>query len=563
MCTRLTAVAGRSLDDDRCLAILARFGNNADRSAFINTQRSGDWTPASAAPEKQTTAIEGDWLARSEPVPSGYLATRSNGRQAYQIKMPHATAAIEAGRRQLPILLDNDQKRQVGVVEINRVGEASARFSQSTEGRTAEAQFVESSEGLSVAFLKRGNSAPVPAAVSLQTVNVGRNSGEITMSDAAEMLALGERHHRADLAHTAIRDGKTIDQFRNELLELLGQDRPLDSYWPDQTPRNFSLTRLIHAEVTNDWSNAGFEREMCQEARRNYAGKARGLVVPAMAIVGRASMTMGGTAVGTVGEVLMGDAYIDALRPASAVLAAGATMFTGLGSNVAIPKNTGDVTAAWVAEGGAIGESDIDVATIDLTPKMIAGRASFTRHLLATSTPQIDELVKRGLIAQITSAIDKAALEGSGTAPVPRGVANTSGVNALTAAGATLTWAEALEAMADVAAANLDSSMGTWIMHPLDAAKIAKTSVDAGSGRFVLENGTIAGRRVIESAQATEGSVYFGVWQHAYIGMWQGLDLVIDPYTNASTGIVNIVASQLADVAVAHPTAFTVVTLGA
>lgn len=193
---------------------------------------------------------------------------------------------------------------------------------------------------------------------------------------------------------------------------------------------------------------------------------------------------------------------------------------------------------------------------------MIAGRASFTRHLLATSTPQIDELVRRGLIAQITSAIDKAALEGSGTAPVPRGVANTSGVNALTTAGATLTWAEALEAMADVAAANLDSSTGTWIVHPLDAAKIAKTSVDAGSGRFVLENGTIAGRRVIESAQATEGKIYFGVWQHAYIGMWQGLDLVIDPYTNASTGIVNIVASQLADVAVAHPAAFTKVTLG-
>lgn len=117
--------------------------------------------------------------------------------------------------------------------------------------------------------------------------------------------------------------------------------------------------------------------------------------------------------------------------------------------------------------------------------------------------------------------------------------------------------------MADVAAANLDSSSGVWIMHPLDAAKVAQTSVDSGSGRFVLENGTIGGRRVIESSHATEGQLYFGLWQHAYIGMWSGLDLIIDPYTNASTGVVNIVASQLADVAVAHPTAFTAVTLGA
>lgn len=76
-----------------------------------------------------------------------------------------------------------------------------------------------------------------------------------------------------------------------------------------------------------------------------------------------------------------------------------------------------------------------------------------------------------------------------------------------------------------------------------------------------MENGIIAGRRVIESTHATQGSLYFGLFEHAYIGMWSGLDLIIDPYTNGSTGTVNIYAHQLADVAVAYPQAFTVVTL--
>lgn len=52
--------------------------------------------------------------------------------------------------------------------------------------------------------------------------------------------------------------------------------------------------------------------------------------------------------------------------------------------------------------------------------------------------------------------------------------------------------------------------------------------------------------------------------QHAHFRGYNAfLVIIMNPYTSASTGIVNIVASQLADVAVAHPTAFTVVTLGA
>ena len=562
MCSRVWPITPKRLDDGRCQEILSRWGNEIDRAHFA--ARDAEPFPDFMPSAKQTTAVVGDWLAMLESIPSGYRAVRSEGRNSYHIQLPQGQAAMEAGRRQLPVLINADTRRQVGVCIAQDNGSALIRFSRSAEGVEAENGFARGEVAGELAFLSQGNAAPVPAALSLRTVSSDSNQEATKMSDHLEIVALGARHNQAALANSAVTEGKSLEQFRSELLDVIGNTLPISApaYHAPQERRDFSLTRLIHAEVTNDWSNAGFEREMCQEAARSYHGKARGLVMPAAALSTRASMTMGGTAAGAVGEMLMGDAYIDALRPASSVMAAGATMFPGLGSNVAIPKNTGDVTASWVAEGGAIAESDIDVATIDLTPKMIAGRASFTRHLLATSTPKIDELVRRGLTQQIANAIDLAALKGSGTPPVPRGVANTVGVNALTTAGATLTWAEALEAMADVAAANLDSSSGVWIMHPLDAAKVAKTSVDSGSGRFVLENGTIAGRRVIESSHATEGVFYFGLWQHAYIGLWQGVDLIIDPYTNASTGVVNIVASQLADVAVAHPTAFTVVTLG-
>jgi hypothetical protein len=68
---------------------------------------------------------------------------------------------------------------------------------------------------------------------------------------------------------------------------------------------------------------------------------------------------------------------------------------------------------------------------------------------------------------------------------------------------------------------------------------------------------------VIESTHATAGTAYVGLFEHCLIGMWGGIDLVVDPYTNGSTGVVNIYAYQLADIAVRHPGAFSKVTLTA
>ena len=328
--------------------------------------------------------------------------------------------------------------------------------------------------------------------------------------------------------------------------------------------RTFSLSNAIRAELNGDWSEAGYEREMCEEARRNYAGSAKGLVIPTEEIFTRAVMTTSGDVSGAIGTKLHGDKYIDIARPTSSVMAAGATMLEGLNQNVAIPKLNSDTSASFVAENGAISDDDLDVDQISMQPRLCAGTASFTRHVLETSSPKIDELVRFGLEKQIMNRIDSTALNGDGSGANPTGVANTTGINTKTTTGSsTMTHAESLEIIAAVAANNLDTAGGVFIIHPNDAATIGATSKDSGSGTFVYENGRIAGRRVIESTHATEGECFFGVFQHLYIGMFGGLDLVIDPYSSARNGVVEITASQLVDVAVAYEKAFNKVTLTA
>lgn len=53
--------------------------------------------------------------------------------------------------------------------------------------------------------------------------------------------------------------------------------------------------------------------------------------------------------------------------------------------------------------------------------------------------------------------------------------------------------------------------------------------------------------------QATAGDVFYGYWPDLLIGMWGGLDILVDPYTNSLSGTVRVAAFQSIDVAVRHP----------
>jgi HK97 family phage major capsid protein len=256
------------------------------------------------------------------------------------------------------------------------------------------------------------------------------------------------------------------------------------------------------------------------------------------------------------------DLYIDSLQPQSAVMAAGATILSGLGKAVSIPKGTGDLTATFVAEGSAISKNNLSVGTLSLSPKRVSSTASFALEALTQSDPSIDNLVRNELTRKIAKAIDDAALEGSGSGANPTGISNTSGINVLTTTGSsTMTRPEALTALAKLEDDNIDSSGSVLIMHPTNYAVIAATAVDSGSGRFVIDNGTILGRRVIQSTLCTAGTVYLGQFRECIVAQFGGVDLVIDTYSEARLAKGLITQHQMVDVGVRHAQAFCKITL--
>lgn len=580
-----------------------------------------------AAPQLEHRAFALDARAINEEARTVNIAVsselpveRSFGREI----LVHEEGAIDLGflsSGRAPLLLDHDMERQIGVIESvelsgDRVMRAKVRFGRSALAQEVFQDVVDGIRGnVSVgyrvnkmersttdkdAYLVRSWSPLEVSVVSIPadpSVGVGRSAAalepkptvepsikkEAKMADevnldavraeaaaaaarnAADIVALGARHNKRDLAEAALRDGKTIEQFRGELLDVIGST-PMantDVGLSKKEIRQFSVTRAI-AALMNPGDRklreaAAFEFEASEAAAQRYGRSAQGIMVPTDVLgvwVKRDLNTSDDNEI--VATNLMAGSFIDVLRNSASVMAAGARMMPGLVGNVAIPKKATASAGGWIStEGGASSESEPTFAQVTLSPKTVGAYTDMTRQAILQSTPAIEALVRDDLTQALALAIDKGALEGTAADGQPRGILNTVGVNKPTNfAAAVPTFAEMVALETALAEDNALLGNLAYITDAATYGGLKTKSKDSGSGMFVLENGEANGYRVIRSQQCTAGNVYFGNFSDLLIGMWGGLDLTVDPYTSSNTGTVRIVALQSVDVAVRHAVSF-------
>ena len=384
--------------------------------------------------------------------------------------------------------------------------------------------------------------------------------------NAAQIVELGARHSRSDLAQKAIADGKSIEEFRGELLEVIGSERALEAQDVGMTNnevKRFSLVRAIHALANptdrNAQEAASFEFECSRAASDQYGRAAQGIMLPAEVLRNWKRDLNSADEAALFTDDFRGGDFIDVLRNSSSVMQAGARMLGGLSGDVKIPKKTAAASAAWIAsEGGVASESEMTVGQVSMSPKTLGAFTDITRQLLIQSSLDVEALVRDDLAQSIALAIDLAGLEGSGASGQPTGILSTSGVNTVTAfAAANPTFAEVVTLETAVAEDNALLGNLAYIMPAAMYGALKTTEKAASTAQFVVEpGGTINGYRAIVSNQGTAGNLYFGNFADLLVGMFGGLDIVVDPYTNSTSGTIRVVALQSIDVAVRHAVSF-------
>ncbi len=434
--------------------------------------------------EKRTVKIA---ISSEEPV------SRSFGNEVLE----HSAEAIDlsflaSGRA--PLLLDHDPEKQIGVIEsVDLDGSArrlraTVRFGKGALAREAFDDVLDGiraniSVGYSISKMQKDSRdgetyiakswrpmeaslVSIPADV---TVGVGRSSEQPkkpeivtyvedkTMSEvdivaveanarqsaqknAAQILELGSKHNRSDLAQKAISEGRSIEEFRGELLDVIGSTRALEEKeigLNKQERQQFSLVRAINAMANptdrRAQEAAAFEFE-CSEAAANEFGRAaQGIMLPTDVLRTWKRDLNSSDESDLFSDDYRGTDFIDVLRNASSVMQAGARTLNGLSGDVKIPKKTAASTAAFVnGEGTAAAESEMTIGNVSMAPKTLGAFTDVTRQLLIQSSLDVEALIRDDLAQSIATAIDKAGLEGSGASGNPEGILNTTGVNQVT-----------------------------------------------------------------------------------------------------------------------------------
>lgn len=322
--------------------------------------------------------------------------------------------------------------------------------------------------------------------------------------------------------------------------------------------RQVSVLKVLQASVEGR-ALSGVEAEYHAETERRTGRKAQGVFIPMAAIEQRVNTTASMPEI--VPTDYRADQFIQPLRNRLLARRLGVRVLSGLQGNVVIPKHGTGLSVGWVAENSAVPESDLNPASVTLSPKHAGGVTELSRQLIMQGSPDVEQLVRDDFAFIIAQAIDSALIKGGG-ANEPLGVLSTAGTQAGSLAA--LNWASVLAMKLKAETVNADAV--NWVMSPKAAAKFAGTEKSNGTGIYLMgDDGKIAGLPAYVTNQVPDvdvdsGYAILGDWSQVMLGIWSEIDLLVNPYAETAyrRGGVLVRAMSTVDVAVRHPEAFVV-----
>lgn len=370
-------------------------------------------------------------------------------------------------------------------------------------------------------------------------------------------------------------EGKAkFDALKSEITSL-EQDEQRAVFLEDQDRRSLgtvdkpraamesrvTLLEAVTAQVEQRAASGALGEYQAEMARTGVTAKHGGILVPSSLFEQRATMlTTGNTAV--TPEDYRPDQMIGLMRNALAVRALGARVLPNLRGDTVIPRQTGTGTAFWVAENGALTESNPTFDNVTLRPKHVGALSSVSRQLLQQSNPAIEQLLRDDMVAVVGLAIDRAMLHGLTASNEPNGILNTVGIQ--TANLATLTWAAIVGMFEKLSLENFTPN--AVLTHAKAATKLQTTLRDAVTGSdYLMQGGRINDTTTLVTNQLdakagtpAKGRVLVGDFSQLVIGEFSSAELLANPYAAGyyEKGAIQLRIMATMDMVIRNPKAF-------
>ena len=370
------------------------------------------------------------------------------------------------------------------------------------------------------------------------------------------------------------------NQIRNSEINIEIEQRELENRSAGalhaQATERFMLSRCIRnmmngrAQSESDAAILGHAAEQ-HRLSVSQTPDERGIVIP-MNLEKRAALTAGTEA---TTRVLIDEEQQEMLLPLQSALVlarAGARFMTGLQGDIYWPEMS-NANVFWEAENADAndGAPTFQKGTT-YKPLRLTAYVDISKQLLIQENASVETYVRQAIATAIAQKLEQTAFgKQKSQANTPTGLfVDTNLSNTVTG---DMDWAKivAMETEADTKNALYGNL--AYIMHPALIGK-AKTQVKdtSGAGGFIFTgngDGQLNGYNALRTnnipdklATATdEFGIVFGNWQDFFIGQWGGIELLVDPYTQALKGTVRLIVNSYWNMGLIRKESFTIASM--
>lgn len=368
----------------------------------------------------------------------------------------------------------------------------------------------------------------------------------LTLIDKREQL----KKKAEDLISIAEKELRKLNDKENDELnsikkEIADLDNEIKNIENRNTKTNKVMAKFSLLKAINDVANNRQLDERAQEVVSNGIAEMRkagqsftGQIVLPMEMRSAIQATVATAGQENVAEDKLG--ILEPLRANLVLVNAGASYMTGLIGDVSIPVYSGS-NVGWAGEVSTATDGAGTFSEVTLSPKRLTAYIDVSKQFLIQDSNSAEEMLKRDIVAAISNKLEATILGSeAGSNTQPAGL-----FNGVVADNAVVTYKDIVAMEKNLEDANVRGDI-RFIVSPSAKADL-KTTEKGNSDNFLMEGNELNGYPVMCTSAVTGKGVIMANWSDLVIGQWGGIDLVVDPYTQAANGKVRLVINAYFD----------------
>lgn len=246
---------------------------------------------------------------------------------------------------------------------------------------------------------------------------------------------------------------------------------------------------------------------------------------------------------------------LDIIVPVPMYQKLGVRVLPGLNGNLGLPAQKHN-EATFPGEGITVIENPNQPTGVTLTPQRVGLTESVGKEMLNSGNAALFSAIISDMISGIDSAISRRVITKASTDALAGNIVDgttpyAAGFSAIT--GKVLTEMESLV-----------EEDGSFVMPRGGFAILKGTPLTDGDSKTIIkgkfsEGETFDGYKARGTSYCPAGIIVYGAWKHVTVGMWDGIEVIVDPYTRAKFGEVEITVNRLVDAQVRNAEGFAVI----